>query len=41
MTILHIESVETDDNILDKIERKHNVRFEEAEDVCCSCTVQT
>ncbi len=36
MTSLYIESLEIDDAILEKIERKHHVRFEEAEDVCFS-----
>jgi len=34
--MLRIESLEIDDHILDKIERRHGVRFEEAEEVCLS-----
>ena len=34
--MLRIESLEIDDHILDKIEGTHNVRFEEAEEVCLS-----
>ncbi len=36
MASVYIESLEIDDSTLDKIERKHSVRFEEAEDVCFS-----
>lgn len=34
--MLRIESLEIDDHILEKIERNHNVRFEEVEEVCLS-----
>jgi uncharacterized protein len=34
--MLHILSLEIDDHILDKIESKHGLRFEEAEEVCTS-----
>jgi len=34
--ILRIESLEIDDHILDKIESKHGVSFEEAEEACLS-----
>jgi|PlaIllAssembly_1097288.scaffolds.fasta_scaffold855340_2 uncharacterized DUF497 family protein len=36
--MLYIKSLEIDDNILEKIEKKHNVTFEEAEEICCSET---
>jgi uncharacterized DUF497 family protein len=32
--MLSIESLEIDDEILEKIEKKHNVTFEEVEDIC-------
>jgi uncharacterized DUF497 family protein len=32
----HIESLEIDDHILDKIESKHNISFEEIEQACQS-----
>jgi uncharacterized DUF497 family protein len=32
--MLYIESLEIDDNILEKIENKHHVTYEEAEDIC-------
>jgi uncharacterized DUF497 family protein len=34
--MLRIDLLEIDDHILDKIESIHNVKFEEAEDVCVS-----
>jgi uncharacterized DUF497 family protein len=34
--VLHIESLEIDDHILDKIESKHNVTFNEVEEACLS-----
>jgi len=34
--MLRIESLEIDDHILDKIEKSHGVKFEEAEEVCLS-----
>ena len=34
--MLHIESLEIDDHILEKIEPKHHVSFAEVEDVCLS-----
>jgi uncharacterized protein len=34
--MLHIQSLEIDDHILDKIESKHGIRFEEAEEICTS-----
>ena len=34
--MLRIESLEIDDNILEKIECDHDVRFEEVEEVCLS-----
>lgn len=34
--MLHIESLEIDDHILEKIELKHNVKFEEVEETCLS-----
>jgi uncharacterized DUF497 family protein len=34
--ILYIESLEIDDHILDKIEAKHGVSFEEVEEACFS-----
>jgi uncharacterized DUF497 family protein len=34
--LLYIESLEIDDNILDKIESKHGVTFPEIEDACLS-----
>jgi len=34
--VLRIESLEIDDHILDKIESKHGVSFEEVEEVCLS-----
>jgi uncharacterized protein len=36
ITIMRIESLEIDDHILDKIESKHRVSFEEVEEVCLS-----
>jgi uncharacterized DUF497 family protein len=36
--MLYIESFQIDDHILEKIEIKHNIRFEEAEEVCGSET---
>ena len=32
--MLHIESLEIDDHILDKIESKHRITFEEVEQAC-------
>ena len=34
--MLFIESLEIDDHILDKIESKHNVTFNEVEEACLS-----
>jgi uncharacterized DUF497 family protein len=34
--VLYIESLEIDDHILDKIERKHSVTFNEVEEACLS-----
>jgi uncharacterized DUF497 family protein len=34
--VLYIESLEIDDHILDKIERKHGVTFNEVEEACLS-----
>jgi hypothetical protein len=34
--VLRIESLEIDDQILDKIESKHGVSFEEVEEACLS-----
>lgn len=34
--MFRIDSLEIDDHILDKIESKHSVQFEEAEQVCLS-----
>jgi len=34
--MLRIESLEIDDHILEKIERDHDIRFEEVEEVCLS-----
>ena len=34
--MLHILTLEIDDHILDKIESKHGIRFEEAEEICAS-----
>lgn len=34
--MLRIESLEIDDHILEKIERKHDVKFEEVEEACLS-----
>lgn len=34
--MLHIESLEIDDHILEKIEIKHSVKFEEVEEACVS-----
>ncbi len=34
--MLRIESLEIDDHIVDKIESKHGVTFEEVEDACLS-----
>jgi len=34
--MLRIESLEIDDRILDKIEKSHGVKLEEAEEVCLS-----
>ena len=34
--MLYIESLEIDDHILEKIEDKHGVRFEEVEEICTS-----
>lgn len=34
--MLYIESLEIDDNILDKIERKHGIAFNEIEEACLS-----
>jgi len=34
--VLRIESLEIDDHILDKIESKHGVTFEEVEETCLS-----
>lgn len=34
--MLYIESLEIDDHILDKIERKHSVTFNEVEEACLS-----
>lgn len=34
--MLRIESLEIDDHILEKIECRHDVRFEEVEEVCLS-----
>jgi uncharacterized DUF497 family protein len=34
--VLRIESLEIDDHILDKIESKHGVTFEEVEEACLS-----
>jgi uncharacterized DUF497 family protein len=34
--MLRIESLEIDDHILDKIESKHGISFEEAEEACLS-----
>ena len=34
--MLYIESLEIDDHILDKIESKHGVSFEEVEEACLS-----
>lgn len=34
--MLYIESLEIDDHILEKIEKKHNIRFNEVEEVCLS-----
>ena len=34
--MLRIESIEIDDHILDKIESKHGVTFEEVEEACLS-----
>jgi uncharacterized DUF497 family protein len=34
--VLRIESLEIDDHILDKIESKHNVSFQEVEEACLS-----
>jgi uncharacterized protein len=33
---LHIESLEIDDHILDKIESRHGVTFQETEEACLS-----
>ncbi len=32
--MLYIESLEIDDNILEKIENKHRVTYEEVEEIC-------
>lgn len=34
--MLYIESLEIDDHILEKIEKKHNLRFNEVEEACLS-----
>jgi len=34
--VLYIESLEVDDHILDKIESKHSVTFNEVEEACLS-----
>lgn len=34
--MLYIESLEIDDHILEKIEKKHNIRFNEVEEACLS-----
>lgn len=34
--MLYIESLEIDDHILEKIERKHNIKFNEVEEACLS-----
>jgi len=34
--VLYIESLEIDDHILEKIEKKHNIRFNEVEEACLS-----
>jgi len=34
--MLYIESLSIDDRILEKIERKHDVQYEEIEEVCTS-----
>ena len=34
--MIYIEALYIDDNVLEKIEHKHNIRYEEAEDVCSS-----
>ena len=34
--MLHIESLEIDDQILDKIEGKHSITFNEVEEACLS-----
>jgi len=34
--MLYIESLEVDDHILDKIETKHGITFEEVEEACLS-----
>ena len=34
--MLYIESLEIDDNILDKIESKHGITFNEVEEACLS-----
>lgn len=34
--MLYIESLEVDDHILEKIEKKHNIRFNEVEEACLS-----
>jgi len=34
--MLYIESLEIDDHILDKIESKHSVTFDEVEEACLS-----
>jgi len=36
--MLYIESLEIDDNILEKIEKKHRIIYEEVEDICYSET---
>lgn len=36
--MLYIESLEIDDEILEKIEKKYRVTFEEVEDICCAET---
>jgi len=36
--MLYIKSLEIDDNILEKLEKKHNVTYEEAEEICCAET---
>jgi uncharacterized DUF497 family protein len=36
LPVLRIESLEIDDHILDKIESKHSIAFEEVEEACLS-----